>query len=195
MVAPQVLGLTSTPSPRSEIPPTLVNSDGSDLTLSVSDSTSRWTGTNRRCPLTPDPSPWLQRLWKGRPGQEHPILGRQHQLQQNELCIHWKDNAGLTTRSTRNLLGKRRTTRARANHWRFGDLGDSVKKNSMSLHEVYVPRWNAENGDALIVRGNCGLRGSPFASKKRSQSGGEILRASKANPPTTLRQWRFWLGL
>ena len=40
---------------RSEIPPTLVISDGSDLTLSVSVSTSRWTRTNRRCPLTP----WL----------------------------------------------------------------------------------------------------------------------------------------
>ena len=43
----------------------------------------------------------------------------------------------------------------------IGDMGDSVQKNSMfvnlfiklALHEVHVPQWSAENGDALLVRG------------------------------------------
>ena len=43
----------------------------------------------------------------------------------------------------------------------IGDFGDSVQKNSMfvnlliklALHEVFVPQWSAENGDALLVSG------------------------------------------
>ena len=43
----------------------------------------------------------------------------------------------------------------------IGDFGDSVQKNSMffnffiklTLHEVCVPQWSAENGDALLLRG------------------------------------------
>ena len=76
--------------------------------------------------------------------------------------MHLRESEGqhmIDTRA-RNLLGKRRTTRAKKpSTLEIGDFRDSVQKNSiffnflLKLATKSVPQWSAENGDALLVRG------------------------------------------
>ena len=92
----------------------------------------------------------------------------------------------------------------------IGDFRDSVQKNSMffnffiklALHEVCVPQWSAENGDALLERGKTVVSATyttrlticieeKVLAIRRCLSG----LVPKACPPTTPRQWRFLLGM